>query len=114
MEIQIENYLSDDDIKDIVKEEVKIIVRNLLSQKIDNFIPKLAKFYTKNEIEILLPDLKESLNTHLQDTIKSIKLSDFMHDSFGWKSQGTKLLNSVLQDNKELIDTKIKEIFKTK
>jgi hypothetical protein len=30
----------------------------------------------------------------------------------GWKSEGSKILNGVLSDNKELLDAKVKEIFK--
>ena len=30
----------------------------------------------------------------------------------GWRSDGNKLINSILSDNKALIDAKIKELFK--
>ena len=33
-------------------------------------------------------------------------------NSFGWTTKGAKILNGVLNDNKELLDAKVKEIFK--
>lgn len=34
--------------------------------------------------------------------------------NMGWRSDGNKLINSILSENKALIDAKIKEMFKTK
>ena len=37
----------------------------------------------------------------------------FFTHNMGWRSDGNKLINSILSENKALIDAKIKEIFKT-
>ena len=51
------------------------------------------------------------LNEHIQSSIKEVKLSDFFFESFGWRTEGNKMINSVLSDNKALIDAKVKELF---
>lgn len=45
--------------------------------------------------------------------VEKLELSDFFTENMGWRSTGNKIFNSVLSDNKGLIDAKIKEIFKT-
>lgn len=58
-----------------------------------------------------LPDFEKSLNEHIQEQIKTITLGDFFASSMGWKSEGCKMLNGVMSDNKYLIDAKLKELF---
>lgn len=119
MEIKIEDYLSNEEIKEIVSTEVKKIVRDALgngSVAKDRGIVlmgALAKYLAKEGVQKLIPNFKELLNEHIQESIKNIKLSDMFLQSFGWQSTGNKILNEVLSANKPLIDAKVKEIFKT-
>lgn len=110
MEIQIEKYLNDDEIKEIIKDTIKNHVRSLIGTNKLN-ISLLAKIFAKNEIQNLIPNFKNMINDHIQEQIKTITLSDFFSYSLGWKSEGNKIFNSVLSDNKELINIKIKELF---
>ena len=45
-----------------------------------------------------------------KEEIKKLQLHDFFTQNMGWRSDGNKLINSILSDNKELIDAKIKDI----
>lgn len=119
MEIKIEDYISNEEIKEIVINEVRKHVRDCIGNTpIDSdrgllLISRLAKDLSKQEIQELIPNFKELLNEHIQESIKNIKLSDMFLQSFGWQSTGNKILNEVLSANKPLIDAKVKEIFKT-
>ena len=118
MEIKIEDYLSEEEIKQIVTDEIRKHVRNCVGdvsvsdERGRVLMGKLAKDLVKEGVQDLIPNFKELLNEHIQETIKQVKLSDFFSHSFGWQSQGNKILNGVLSDNKELLDAKVKEIFK--
>lgn len=119
MEIKIEDYLSEEEIKEIVKEEIKKHVRNCVGEvsvsqdKARVMLSVMAKQIARDGIQGLIPNFKESLNEHIKEEIKNLKLHDFFTHNMGWRSDGNKLINSILSDNKALIDAKIKEIFKT-
>lgn len=120
MEIKIKDYLSDEEIKDIVKEEIKKHVRqcvgDLSVSDVDIgrvFVTKLAQKLAKEGVQEIIPNFKELINAQIESQIKKITLSDFFVSSFGWSNPGNKILNGVLSDNKHLLDAKIKEIFST-
>ena len=116
--IKVEDYLSEDEIKEIVTEEIKKHVRNCVgevsvsSDKSRVLIGQMAKSLARDGVQELIPNFKELINIHIQEEISKLKLHDFFTENMGWRSTGNKLVNSVLSDNKALIDAKIKEIFK--
>ena len=119
MEIKIEDYLSHEEIKEIVTNEVRKYIRDVIGNnsegeesKSNAFIKKLAKNLAKEGVQEIIPDFKELINEQIRSEIAKVKLSDFFVSSFGWSNPGNKVLNSVLSDNKSLLDAKIKEIFK--
>lgn len=117
--IKIEDYLSEDEIKEIVTEEIKKHVRNCVGEvsvsqdKARVMLSVMAKQIARDGIQGLIPNFKESLDEHIKEEIKKLQLHDFFTHNMGWRSDGNKLINSILSENKALIDTKIKEIFKT-
>ena len=119
MDIKIEDYLSDEEIKDIIASEIRSHVKNVIgdfSISVDKsrvFVTKLAKNLAKDGVQELIPNFKELINEQITSEIKNVKLSSFFVSSFGWSNPGNKVLNGVLSDNKLLLDAKIKEIFKT-
>jgi len=120
MKINIEKYLSEEEIKDICKEEIRKHVRNCvgdLSVSSDVgrvFVTKLAQKLAKEGVQEIIPNFKELINEQIESQIKKVTLSDFFVSSFGWSNTGNKILNEVLSNNKELLDAKIKEIFQIK
>ena len=118
MNINIEDYLSEQEIKDIITTEIKIHVKNIVgdisisSEKDRVFITKLAKNLAKEGVQEIIPNFKELINEQIKSAISKVTLSDFFVHSFGWNNQGNKILNGVLSDNKSLLDAKVKEIFK--
>lgn len=119
MEINIKDYLSDEEIKDIVSDEVRKHVRNCIGEvsvsdeKSRVMLSIMAKQIAREGIQGLIPNFHNAINVQIQEEIAKLQLSDFFTKSFGWRSDGNKLFNSILADNKELIDAKIKEIFQT-
>jgi len=116
--IKIEDYLSEEDIKDIVTEEIKKHVRNCVgevsvsSDKGRVLVGVMAKQLAKDGVQELIPNFKDLINEHIGEEISKLKLHDFFVETMGWRSTGNKIFNGVLSDNIKLIDSKIKEIFK--
>ena len=119
MNIKIKDYLSEEEIKNIVIQEIKQHVKSTVgdvsvsSDKSRVLIGNLAKNLAKDGVQELIPNFKELINEQIESEIKKVTLSSFFVSSFGWSSTGNKILNSVLSDNKALLDAKIKELFKT-
>lgn len=117
--IKIEDYLSEEEIKEIISDEIRKHIRNCVGEvsvsqdKARVMLSVMAKQIARDGIQGLIPNFKESLNEHIKEEIKNLKLHDFFTHNMGWRSDGNKLINSILSDNKALIDAKIKEIFKT-
>lgn len=118
MEIKIEDYLLEEEIKEIVKEEIRKHVRNCVGEvsvsqdKGRVLIGVMAKQLAKDGVQELIPNFKELINEHIQIEIAKLKLHDFFVENMGWRSAGNKIVNAVMSDNKELLDAKIKELFK--
>jgi len=120
MEIKLEDYLSDDEIKEIAKEEVRKYIRDVIGSnsfsdtgKEYAFVRKLAKQLAFEGCQELIPNFEELMNEHIKEQIKTIKVSDLFWETMGWKSQGNKIINRILAANESLIEAKVKQIFKT-
>jgi hypothetical protein len=74
----------------------------------------MAKQIAREGVQELIPNFKELINERIKEEISKLKLNDFIVENIGWRSTGNKLINSILLDNKALIDAKIKEIFEKK
>lgn len=118
MEIDIKDYLSESEIKDIAKEEVKKYIRDVIgnnsgteNSKEYSFVRKLAKQLAFEGCQELIPDFEELMNNHIKEQISTIKVSDLFWETMGWKSQGNKIINKVLAANEPLIEAKVKQIF---
>jgi ABC-type transporter MlaC component len=118
MNINIENYFSENEIKEIVTEEIRKHVRNCVGEvSVSNdkgrvLIGVMAKQLARDGVQELIPNFKELINEHIQSEIAKLKLHDFFVENMGWRSTGNKIVNAVMSDNKELLDAKIKELFK--
>ena len=118
IEIDIKDYLSESEIKDIAKEEVKKYIRDVIGNNSDSvnskeysFIKKLAKQLAFEGCQELIPNFEELMNEHIKEQIATIKVSDLFWETMGWKSQGNKIINKILAANEPLIEAKVKQIF---
>ena len=116
--IKIEDYLSEEEIKEIVSDEIRKHVRQCvgdisISSDIGRvFVEKLAKTLAKEGVQEIIPDFKELINQQIKSEIAKIDLSQMFWESYGWKSTGNKVLVEVLNNNKKELDAKIKEVLK--
>ena len=118
IEIDIKDYLSESEIKEIAKEEVKKYIRDVIgnssgseSSKEYAFVRKLAKQLAFEGCQELIPNFEELMNEHIKEQIATIKVSDLFWATMGWKSQGNKIINKILAANEPLIEAKVKQIF---
>lgn len=119
MEINILDYLSEEEIKEAVKAEVRRYTREIIGNnadrepsKLNAFIKKLARDLAKQRCQDLIPNFDDLIQTHLEEELKTIKVSDLFWNTMGWRSEGNKMINSILSRNESLIEAKVKEIFK--
>lgn len=119
MKINIKDYLSEEQIKEICIEEIKNHVKQCvgdISVSTDKgrvFVGKLAKELAKEGVQEIIPNFKELINQQIKSEIAKIDLSQMFWESYGWKSAGNKVLVEVLNNNKKELDIKIKEVLKS-
>ena len=115
MDIKIEDYLSQDEIKDIVIEVVKNQARLSIGSGTSSsqFMTNVARKIALEESQRLIPGFEDLIKDHFQEMLSKLTLADFFIQSYGWRSDGNKLFNKIMSENSGLIDKKIKEIFKT-
>ena len=96
--IKIEDYLSEEEIKEIVSDEIRKHVRQCvgdisISSDIGRvFVEKLAKTLAKEGVQEIIPDFKELINQQIKSEIAKIDLSQMFCESYGWKVRGIKFL----------------------
>ena len=78
IKINIEDYLSEEEITKIVIEEVKRHVRSVIGDvsvgpdKSSVLIRQLAKNLARNEVQEIIPNFKELINAQIESEIKKI------------------------------------------
>lgn len=114
MEIKIEDYLSQEEIREIVIEVVRDKAKCSIGSGSSNsqFMTTLARKIALEESQRLIPGFESLIRDHFKEMVEKLTLADFFMHSFGWRSDGNKLFNKIMSSNSDLIDRKIKEIFK--
>ncbi len=112
IDVNIGDYLSHDEIKEIIKEQVRVSVRNAIGEKDYIFVQKLAKELAKQGAQELIPNYEQLMNDHIKNEIESIKIENLFWETMGWKSNGNKIINKVLAAHEDLIAAKVKQLFK--
>jgi len=117
MEIQVEKYLSEGEIKEIVKEEVRYEIQSIIKKEktLDRI---LTNTYYKTVWMMVEETLDEDkiLKNLIRDNVKRIinELNSYSvfrgKDYYENESLGQTLLNQVITDNKDLINNRVVEI----
>ena len=96
--IKIEDYLSEEEIKEIVSDEIRKHVRQCVgdisvSSDIGSvFVGKLAKTLAKEGVQEIIPDFKELINQQIKSEIAKIDLSQMFGNLTDGKVRGIKFL----------------------
>lgn len=119
IEINIHDYLSDDDVKDVLRkaiyDEIKESIR--YDKSLTTFISNLSYKYVFNMVDEIV---KESIGTGIEESIKQ-KVPEIINDlssysifraKDNWQTEsvGQKLLNEAVIENKDLLKDKVKEL----
>ena len=113
MNINIENYLSDDEIRQIIKDEIIDSIRNS-NDKERIFYNAVSKYLSdemnKTEWDELSKLLKDKAKKAIENKDLSYELfrKPDVWDRSEWYSY--KILQSVCNDNKDILDEKVKSI----
>ena len=110
MNIEISDYLSEEEIKEIVRQEFADRLRNHFDSEynIERIISNTAYKCLGEELDKLVPNYKEILNKNIKEVFNS--KDSISYELFSMKSTPANImLENIIKDNKQLIEEKIKE-----
>ena len=116
MEIDIKNYMSDEEIKAIIEDEiVKETRRTLCSEKeITRILTNISYYELWRRIEEEVPNCKEIIKEKTKEQMLDISKFDIFQkrdDFLEYKdSLAQQFLNESVKENKNIIDDKVKTI----
>lgn len=116
MEINIEDYINEDEMKRIVENEFRDRIRRyFLENKLSDLIYSLCNKEICKTIEEEIPNFKEEIKQRISPIIKSVgKYEVFQRkDNFIYSedSLGQKMLEEITKENKDILEQKVKNIF---
>lgn len=114
MNINIEDYLSDNEIKLIIEEEFRNKIKSMFSteKEISRIITNLGYYNTFKIIEEEVPNFKCIIKEQTKKQCQNISSYCVFRerDSFSSESLGQKYLEEAIEDNKKIINKKVVEI----
>jgi hypothetical protein len=120
MEINIENYLSDSEIKEIVVDELRNQIRQHFRDEsnANRLLSNLAHSIVQDEVEKIVPNHHETLVKKVASLIQGKDLSYYVFNhrySDGKpESYGAKLIEQTVIENKEVIKQKVVDAIQNK
>lgn len=115
MEIRIENYLSDSDIREICQDELRNQVSKYFAneENAKRLLSNLSYHIIKEEINKIVPNYEEELITKVSSLIsKDVSYSLFDFDKYGSgrnKSLAAQIVERAVKENEQLIKDKVVE-----
>ena len=114
MEIKIERYLDDSEIKEIVQDELRIQVRKFFSGTEENtqrLLSNLAYSIVRDEVDKIVPNYEGQLVNKVAELVKSKDLSfhvfNYHYSTNAPTSFGAKLIEQTVKENQQLIKDKV-------
>ena len=114
MEINFKDYLSDNEVKEIVQDELRIQVRKLFSGTEENtqrLLSNLAYAIVRDEVDKIVPNYEQDLVNKVAELIKSKDLSfhvfNYHHSTNAPTSFGSKVIEQTVKENQQLIKDKV-------
>jgi hypothetical protein len=117
MEINIKDYLNEDEIKDLLKDELRRQVRDYFKSE-DNanrLLINLSYDIVTNEVNKIVPNFQEVINKKVASLVTEKDLSyhlfNFDYNSGVAKSLGAKIIEQTIKENEAIIkDNVLKSI----
>lgn len=115
MNINIMDYLSNEEIKEICKEELRDKIRKLFSseKEITRIITNLSYYELWEEIEKEVPNCKELIKEKTKEKLNEISSYDVLRKKGEFNSKNSAaqdILENCVIENKDIIENKVKEI----
>ena len=114
MEINFKDYLSDNEVKEIVQDELRIQVRKLFSGTEENtqrLLSNLAYSIVRDEVDKIVPNYEQDLVNKVAELIKSKDLSfhvfNYHYSTNAPTSFGSKVIEQTVKENQQLIKDKV-------
>lgn len=113
MEIKIENYLSESEIKQIVIDEVRLSIREHFVNETNakRLLSNLSYEIVYDEVDKIVPNSRQLVYDTVVSVIKDIKNYSVFRDAAygGKKSLAYEIMEQAVRDNKDMINAKVKE-----
>jgi len=110
--INIEEYLSEDEIKQACVEAVKDHSKRLLGVNESAICTKIARQLVKEEHQVYIQKHKDLLDEKIVESINKINLGSLFFTAFGWANEGHKLLSGLLVKHRDLLEKKLMKTIK--
>ena len=114
--IDIKDYVSEEEIKDIIGDEIRRSVRYHMNNEaeLSRIITNISYKELWKQIELEVPNCEKTLKEKTIERIRNISDYDIFRrkDAHGAKdSLATKLIDECVKENKNIINDKVKNIF---
>lgn len=116
MKIEITDYLSQDEIKEIVIDEIKNQIRRKFDseQEITRFLTNISYYEVFRKVEEDIPNYQDKIAKNVKRIISELSSYCVFRDVDEYnktKSLGQQILENKIRDNEDLINKKIIKIF---
>lgn len=114
--IDIKDYVSEEEIKDIIGDEIRRSVRYHMNNEaeLSRIITNISYKELWKQIELEVPNCEKTLKEKTIERIRNISDYDIFRrkDAYGAEdSLATKLIDECVKENKNIINDKVKNIF---
>lgn len=114
--MNIKDYVNEKEIKDIINDEIRRIVRYHLNNEaeLSRIITNISYKELWKQIELEIPNCEKILKEKTIERIRNISDYDIFRrkDAYGAEdSLATKLIDECVKENKDIINDKVKNIF---
>lgn len=116
IDINIKDYISDEEIKAIIEDEITRETRKMLcnEKEITRILTNISYYELWNKIEQEVPNCQEIIKNKTKEKIEDLSKFDIFRkaeDYFNEKdSYAQTILNKTIENNKNIIDNKVKTI----
>ena len=116
MNINIKDYVSEEEIKDIIGDEIRRSVRHHMNTEaeLSRIITNISYKELWKQIELEVPNCEKTLKEKTIERIRNISDYDIFRrkDAYGAEdSLAVKLIDECVKENKDIINDKVKNIF---
>jgi hypothetical protein len=112
MNIDIEKYLSEAEIKEACLLAVKENALKLLGTNESGITTRIARQIVKEEHQLYIQNHKDLINDKIIESINKMSLGSLFFNAFGWSNTGHKILKELLHKHSELLECKLIKILK--